>query len=77
MKLTDLCAEKPSYEVGSATKLSLVKKSNKTMAVWKLSDDDDFINEDDLLEEKDKNKPNPMDLRGIFLKCLRICENKF
>lgn len=37
----------------------------KVAAVWKLSDDDaDLINENDLLDESDKIKPNPTDLKG-------------
>lgn len=68
--IPDIYAEKPNYNVGSAVKLSFGKKesTNKTAAaVWKLSDDgedDDLINEDDLLDESDKIKPNPTDLRG-------------
>lgn len=62
--LSDIIAEKPKYEVGSASKLSFAKKETAA-AVWKLtSDDDDLINEDDLLDEDDKVKPNPTDLRG-------------
>lgn len=38
----------------------------RVAAVWKLSDDDDgdLINENDLLDESDKVKPNPTDLKG-------------
>lgn len=65
----DVFAEKPKYEIGSAVKLSFAKKDNKAAAaVWKLTDDDDeedLINQDDLIDEEDKVKPNPTDLRGI------------
>lgn len=63
--------EKPNYEVGSAAKLSLVKKStNKEQVanVWKLNMDDDeeeLIDQDDLLEEEDKVKPDETTLRGM------------
>lgn len=65
--LVVIVGEKPSYEVGSAAKLSFTKKVNKTAAaaVWKLSDDDDFINEDELLDEKDKLKPSATNLKGF------------
>lgn len=66
--VSDVVAEKPNYEVGSSSKLSFAKKEtvNKSAAsVWKLNDDDDdLINEDDLLDAKDKVKPNPTDLKG-------------
>lgn len=69
----DIFAEKPKYEIGSASKLSFAKKeteSKVTASVWKLTDDeDDLINADDLLDEKDKEKPNPLDLRGMHLNC--------
>lgn len=66
----DIIAEKPKYEVGSAAKLSFAKKpsSTKVATVWKLTDDDDddLINENDLLDEQDKVKPNPSDLKGKY-----------
>lgn len=70
MHSSDIFAEKPNYNVGSAVKLSFGKaqSTNKSAAaVWKLTDDgddDDLINEDDLLDENDKIKPNPTDLKG-------------
>lgn len=60
----DLSAEKPNYEVGSAAKLSFAKKP---AAAWKLDDDDgdnELINADDLLDEEDKVKPDPSNLKG-------------
>lgn len=68
--ISDILAEKPNYNVGSAVKLSFGKKAstnNTAAAVWKLTDDgddNDLINEDDLLDESDKIKPNPTDLKG-------------
>lgn len=65
----DIIAEKPKYEVGSAAKLSFAKKpsNTKVATVWKLTDDDDdLINENDLLDEQDKVKPNPTDLKGKY-----------
>lgn len=68
--LSDILAEKPKYEIGSASKLSFIKKnlfSERVAKVWKLSDNDgDLINENDLLDESDKAKPNPTDLKGKF-----------
>uniref|UniRef100_A0A6B2E4Z9 Anamorsin homolog n=1 Tax=Phlebotomus kandelakii TaxID=1109342 RepID=A0A6B2E4Z9_9DIPT len=58
-------AEKPNYEVGSSVKLSFAVKK-PTAAVWKLEDDDEdeeVINEDDLLDESDKQKPDEASLR--------------
>lgn len=47
-------------------------ENNRAAAtVWKLPDDDEFINEDDLLDEKDKTKPNPTNLKGIREKCIQ------
>uniref|UniRef100_A0A336MID5 Anamorsin homolog n=1 Tax=Culicoides sonorensis TaxID=179676 RepID=A0A336MID5_CULSO len=59
-------AQKPNYEVGSVAKLSLTPKSKETVAkVWKLDDteEDDLINPDDLLDEADKEMPDPSSLR--------------
>ncbi|XP_058057217.1 anamorsin homolog [Anopheles bellator] len=59
-------AEKPSYEVGSASKLSFANKS-KVAAVWKLDAGDDEgeerIDDEELLDEEDKTKPTPESLR--------------
>lgn len=64
-----ISAEKPKYEVGSAAKLTFSSRKvdhPKTAAVWKVDDDDDdFINEDDLLDENDKLKPNLSNLKGL------------
>lgn len=59
--------------------MSFGKKGSKTnksaAAVWKLTDDgdddDDLINEDDLLDESDKIKPNPTELRGNFIRLIK------
>lgn len=64
-----MVSEKPNYEIGSSAKLSLFAKKPSTEAkkVWKIDMDDDedeeMINADDLLDEEDKQKPNPDSLR--------------
>lgn len=73
----DLLAEKPNYEVGSATKLSFAKKP---AAVWKLDDDDEdneLINADDLLDEEDKVKPDPSNLKGNTYIFISISKDRF
>lgn len=58
-----LTAEKPGYETGSSARLSFAKKSSN-MNVWKISgDDEELIDEEDLLDELDKQKPDPAGLR--------------
>lgn len=58
-----LTAEKPGYETGSSARLSFAKKSSN-MNVWKISgDDEELIDEEDLLDEVDKQKPDPAGLR--------------
>ncbi|KAL8612430.1 hypothetical protein ACOMHN_008415 [Nucella lapillus] len=75
-ELYRLTAAKPSYEVGSSSqlKLSFAPKAkapaSKTAEVWILSandlvdDDLELINDDDLLDEEDKKKPDPSSLRA-------------
>lgn len=64
-----MLSEKPNYEVGSSTKLSFAKKPSveAEKKVWKIDMDDDedeeMINADDLLDEEDKQKPDPESLR--------------
>lgn len=69
--ISDIVGEKPNYEVGSSAKLSFAKKPAAN--AWKLDDDDDndLIDADDLLDEEDKAKPDPSQLRGSIklLKC--------
>lgn len=58
-------ASKPNYEVGSVAKLSFGSKS-KVSDVWKLNGDgeeEETINSDDLLDEEDKQLPDPGTLR--------------
>lgn len=70
-----ITSEKPGYETGSSVKLSFAKSKpdNKTAAVWKIdgeeAEEEDLINEDDLLDEEDKKKPDPESLRGSKLIC--------
>ncbi|XP_053957866.1 anamorsin homolog [Anastrepha ludens] len=60
-----LTCQKPNYETGSAIKLSFAKKDGQTASVWKVNGDGDeeLIDEDDLLDEEDKKKPDPESLR--------------
>lgn len=75
---TEVISEKPNYEIGSAAKLSFAKNpvsKQAIAAVWKLNQDDDDqeeINADDLLDEEDKVKPDPLSLKGTtnYLKIL-------
>ncbi|ALC39709.1 l-2-35Bg [Drosophila busckii] len=58
-----LTAEKPGYETGSSARLSFTKKTSN-MNVWKISgDDEELIDEEELLDEVDKQKPDPAGLR--------------
>lgn len=66
MKLiVDIVAEKPNYEVGSSAKLSFAKPATNA---WKLDDgdDNDLIDADDLLDDDDKAKPDPSQLKGTI-----------
>jgi len=62
-----LVCQKPNYEVGSASKLSFGKPAaaKATIDAWKIetADDEDVVNADDLLDESDKAKPDPTELR--------------
>lgn len=65
--LTEISCEKPNYEVGSSVKLSFAKPTSKAdiAAIWQIdNDDDEIINQDDLLDEEDKVKPDPSTLKG-------------
>ena len=60
--ISEIVAEKPSFEIGSSVTLNFGKaKSN----VWKLDsvDDEELIDEDDLLDESDIAKPNASSLK--------------
>lgn len=59
-------SEKPNYEVGSRAKLSFAKKpAADVKKVWKIDvdDDEEMIDADELLDEEDKQKPDPESLR--------------
>lgn len=61
----EIQCNKPSYEIGSSSKLKLKKPVEN---IWKLDDtiDDDIIDADELLDEDDLQKPDPTSLRGIY-----------
>lgn len=66
-----LIALKPSYEVGASVKLLSLGKTCKSSTVWELNGDEnddanDLIDEDDLLDDVDKQKPDPSSLKGIL-----------
>ncbi|CAO1414022.1 unnamed protein product [Diamesa hyperborea] len=61
-----IICEKPNYEVGSSAKLSFAKKPESTAkAIWKLDadEDDEMMDPDELLDEDDKEKPDPASLK--------------
>lgn len=61
--LIGLACQKPNYEIGSASKLSFGKLSID--AAWKIDNtDEEIVNADDLLDETDKEKPDPLSLKG-------------
>ena len=53
----EVIGQRPAFEVGATAQLKLKKK------VWTVDDDDDIVNEDDLLDESDKQKPSKEDLK--------------
>lgn len=62
----DIVCNKPNYEIGSIKKLNL--KPKITGNVWKLDDTADeeveMIDPDNLLDEDDFKKPDPVSLKG-------------
>lgn len=78
--LTEVSCEKPSFDVGSSSKLSLsfnkVKKeshsgsTDNAAKIWSLSaqdmndDEVDIIDSDELLDESDRKKPDPSSLKS-------------
>ncbi|XP_014781105.1 anamorsin [Octopus bimaculoides] len=86
--IVHLSAAKPSYAIGSTTKLNLSQKlkttepAADTAKIWSLSandlDDDDLLDSDTLLNEDDLIKPNPSSLKadcGGSRKKKRACKN--
>ncbi|KAG6444776.1 hypothetical protein O3G_MSEX003502 [Manduca sexta] len=67
-------AEKPKFEVGSKASLKLNGKIAATVwkldstveEAWKGANDDDIIDENQLLEEEDLQRPDQESLRGNF-----------
>lgn len=62
-----MIGEKPNYEIGSSVKIAKVaeKVDSNAQAIWKLdiNDDEEILDADDLLDEADKEKPDPDTLR--------------
>ncbi|XP_076237820.1 cytokine induced apoptosis inhibitor 1 [Calliopsis andreniformis] len=60
--ISEVVAEKPSFEIGSSVTLNFGKEKSN---VWKLDSvvDDELINEDDLLDEDDIVKPKASSLK--------------
>lgn len=60
--------QKPNYEIGSASKLSFAKSASAKASIdaaWKIDNtDEEIVNADDLLDENDKEKPDPSSLKG-------------
>lgn len=77
-EVLEVRARAPNFAVGSSKLLSFAKKaapapavaqSSATKAVWSLDDDMDdmevdLVDDDDLLDEEDKVKPDEASLRG-------------
>ena len=69
--IDEIIAKKPDYKVGSAVKLNLDNGSQQSSAakVWSLAANDivddsvELIDDDSLLTEEDKAKPNPESLK--------------
>lgn len=59
--------EKPNFEIGASSKLSLAQPVNDVASVWKLDADDiaedDLIDSDQLLSSEDLQKPDPASLK--------------
>ncbi|KAJ1529193.1 hypothetical protein ONE63_005998 [Megalurothrips usitatus] len=63
-KVLQIKCQKPNFEVGSKSALSLLKPSDNVAAVWKLDDvEDDLIDSDQLLAEEDLKKPEAASLK--------------
>ena len=68
LRLVRVSCRAPSFEVGSSKLLSFAKDTKKSAkdAVWSLDMDDndvELVDEDDLLDDEDKAKPEPSSLR--------------
>ena len=73
-QLVEIQCMVPNFASGSSAKLSFASKIKKPAEkkVWSLMDsdnegDEDLINENDLLDEEDKAKPDQASLRGKYL----------
>jgi len=68
--IDEVVAQKPSYSVGSSVKLKLSDDNKSTKAkVWSLAAEDilddtiELINDEELLNDEDRAKPNPLSLK--------------
>lgn len=65
--IVQIKCQKPNFEVGASSALSLPKPSDSVAAVWKIDDtvDDtvDLIDSDQLLDEEDLKKPDAASLK--------------
>ncbi|KAG8036319.1 hypothetical protein G9C98_003642 [Cotesia typhae] len=59
-KICQVIGEKPSYEIGSSVAFQPTKSPT---SVWKIEIDDDIIDEDDILNDEDKAKPDSSSLK--------------
>jgi len=70
-----VCCEKPSFKVGASAPLKFASASN-VKKVWTLDEDlDDIVNEDDLLAEEDKIKPDKELLKCATTGKRKACKN--
>jgi len=71
-----MSCEKPSFKVGSSAPLKFGSSSSKVKKVWTLDEDqDDIINEDELLAEEDKLKPDKELLKCATTGKRKACKN--
>jgi hypothetical protein len=68
--IDEIMAQKPEYPIGSSVKLKLTdNKKSTTAKVWSLAANDiiddsvDLINDEELLNDEDRAKPNPESLK--------------
>jgi hypothetical protein len=64
----EVIAKKPEWETGTVQPIKLKKKvqEQKQPVAWTINDTDDIMDESDLLDEKDKIKPDMVAVRAQF-----------